>query len=317
MSKSYFPRKHDTLLFYSKSNRYSHNPAQERIYYEKPFFSANQDEKGRWYADVYIRDVWDDIKPLINVAKERTGYPTQKPQALARRIIEASSNPEDIVLDCFAGCAYVPVAAQLAGRKWIACDMSPRAWTIIRRQFHKHADLRIRTEGEIAVDGASDSIQTRLTHANRIIKVRGPQELPTRTTPDEPRRTRINALPEPTFRQTPHETGDEIWQAFLDEWGPQCWYCGQSRTADRRELHLDHIEPNKRDGTNDDCFNRALACAPCNSDKGDKLTVSETIHRALAEGRIPTEARRNEIENGFALRHQWAKDRWEAIRPNR
>ena len=90
-------------------------------------------------------DVITNIQPIAPSAKERTGYPTQKPQALARRIIEASSNPNDIVLDCFAGCAYVPVAAQITGRRWIACDMSPRAWTVIRRQFHKHPDLGIIT----------------------------------------------------------------------------------------------------------------------------------------------------------------------------
>ena len=91
ISKNYWPRKHDTILFYVKSAQYVHQPQQERVYYEKPFFNSDVDAQGRPYADVYIRDVWDqDIKPLINTSGERTGYPTQKPQALARRIIEAS-----------------------------------------------------------------------------------------------------------------------------------------------------------------------------------------------------------------------------------
>ena len=92
-----------------------------------------------------VGNLWDDISP--DLGREDVGYPTQKPQALARRIIEASSPENGIVIDCFAGCAYVPVAAQRAGRRWIACDMSPRAWTVIRRQFHKHPALGIRTEG--------------------------------------------------------------------------------------------------------------------------------------------------------------------------
>ena len=72
--------------------------------YDKPFFNAQLDEEGRPYADVYVRDVWDDIKPIINVSKERLGYPTQKPVALLERIIEASSSPGDMVLDPFCGC---------------------------------------------------------------------------------------------------------------------------------------------------------------------------------------------------------------------
>ena len=50
VSKKHWPRKHDTLLFYVKSGAYQHNPLQERIYYEKPFFTANQDEQGRYYT---------------------------------------------------------------------------------------------------------------------------------------------------------------------------------------------------------------------------------------------------------------------------
>ena len=72
-----------------------------------------------------------------SAGKEATGYPTQKPVALAERIIKASSNPGDVVLDCFVGCAYVPVAAERNRRQWIACDISPRALTVMKRQFAK------------------------------------------------------------------------------------------------------------------------------------------------------------------------------------
>ena len=317
ISKNYWPRKHDTLLFYVRSDAYKHRPLQERIFYDKPFFNSNVDDEGRSYADVYIRDVWDDIKPLINVASERSSYPTQKPQALAKRIILASSNPGDIVLDCFAGCAYVPVAAQLAGRRWIACDMSPRAWTIVRRQFHKHPDLGIVTEGEIATDGPDgNNIEQKLENGNRVIKVRGPNQLPERTTPDEPASIVVQPLPEVRYRQTPRENSDQIWNAFIDEYGPQCWYCGTAKVAHRRELHLDHIEPNLRDGTNDDCWNRAIACAICNGNKGATLTPEQTIEIAFQQGIIKTEALREEVLRGFKSRHDWARLRWEEIKAN-
>ena len=78
-------------------------------------------------------------------AVERTGYPTQKPIALAERIIQASTNPGDVVLDCFAGCAYTAVAAENLGRKWTACDINLRAWTVFKRQFNKGGNLPLLT----------------------------------------------------------------------------------------------------------------------------------------------------------------------------
>ncbi len=126
VSKQQWARKHDSILFYAKP-KYKHNPMKERIYYDKKFFTDKVDDEGRYYADVYLRDVWDDIKPLINTSKERTGYPTQKPLALLRRIIKASSKKDDIVLDPFCGCATTCIAAQQLGRKWIGIDIESQA----------------------------------------------------------------------------------------------------------------------------------------------------------------------------------------------
>ena len=260
---------------------------------------------------VPVQDIITDILQLGANQKERTGYPTQKPQALARRIIESSSAPGDLVLDCFAGCAYVPVAAELSGRRWIACDMSPRAWTIVRRQFHKQPDLRIATEGEYAEGEGVEQV----LGDTRIISVRGPYDLPERTTEDAPIPMRINALPELTFRQRPVETTAAIWDAFVKEWGTACWYCGTEKQHSRRELQLDHVEPNKRDGSNDDCWNRALACIDCNGDKGDRLSVRETIGHALEAGRISTPSLRDEQVQTFERRREWARERWETIKP--
>ena len=84
-----------------------------------------------------LNNVWTDIYALNSQAIERTGYPTQKPVALAERIIASSSHPGNIVLDCFAGCAYVAIAAERLHRRWVACDLNPRAWTVFKRQFNK------------------------------------------------------------------------------------------------------------------------------------------------------------------------------------
>ena len=76
-----------------------------------------------------VSDTWDDVP--IAAGKERTGYPTQKPLALLERIIAASSNPGDMVLDPFAGCATACVAAEKLGRRWVGIDLSPKAVELV------------------------------------------------------------------------------------------------------------------------------------------------------------------------------------------
>lgn len=83
-----------------------------------------------------LQDVWDDIAPVNSQAKERLGYPTQKPLDLLARIIAASSNPGDIVLDPFCGCGTAIEAARDLDRRWIGIDISVRALDVIRDRFH-------------------------------------------------------------------------------------------------------------------------------------------------------------------------------------
>lgn len=73
-------------------------------------------------AGVSLQDVWTDIKLIHNQSSERLGYPTQKPEEIAERIIRASSNPDDIVLDCFGGSGTTAAVAEKTGRRWIAMD---------------------------------------------------------------------------------------------------------------------------------------------------------------------------------------------------
>ena len=74
-----------------------------------------------------VDTIWDDVRPLGSRSRERVGYPTQKPLALLERIISASSDPGDMVLDPFCGCATTCVAAESLGRRWIGIDLSPMA----------------------------------------------------------------------------------------------------------------------------------------------------------------------------------------------
>ena len=82
-----------------------------------------------------LQDVWTDIFPINSQAKERLGYPTQKPLALLERIIRASSNPGDVVLDAFCGCGTTIDAAQKLGRRWIGIDITHLAIALIKNRL--------------------------------------------------------------------------------------------------------------------------------------------------------------------------------------
>ena len=83
-----------------------------------------------------VQALWDDIPPLNSQSQERLGYPTQKPVALLERILSASSNPGDVVLDPFCGCGTTVHAAEKLGRKWIGIDVTHLAIGLIEKRLH-------------------------------------------------------------------------------------------------------------------------------------------------------------------------------------
>ena len=87
---------------------------------------------------VAIIDVWTDIGPINSAAQERLGFPTQKPVALLERIIQASSNEGDTVLDPFCGCGTTIVAAQKLNREWIGIDVTHLAVSLIENRLREH-----------------------------------------------------------------------------------------------------------------------------------------------------------------------------------
>ena len=82
-----------------------------------------------------VDTMWDDIDSIGSNAKERIGFPTQKPLALLERIISASSDPGDVVLDPFCGCATACVAAEKLGRKWVGIDISEKAVELVNMRL--------------------------------------------------------------------------------------------------------------------------------------------------------------------------------------
>lgn len=149
-----FQRLHDTILFYTKTKKAVFN--QELIPYGERSGKKDShyklDEDGRWYRwqkrknqepykvylskGVRLGDWWDI--PFINAsAKERLGYPTQKPERLLERIIKSSSNEGGLVLDPFCGCGTAMAVAHRLKRKWIGIDISPTAVSLIERRLEK------------------------------------------------------------------------------------------------------------------------------------------------------------------------------------
>lgn len=158
VGKVFWGRKHDNLLFYTKTANYTFHPEKEDIIYEKPFIDTlevmpnmssltnTQKEEiinsirtntplkdkykallfKKYYANVYVRDVWDCdyTKPLISGSKAYLNYPTQKPEGLLERIIKASSNPGDLVFDCFMGSGTTQTVAMKLGRRFIGADIN-------------------------------------------------------------------------------------------------------------------------------------------------------------------------------------------------
>ena len=143
-----FPHKHDTILIYSKSKDYTFNTLYKpyRTEYIKSFFkNDDKDGKGKYQTQPdgkggrykqylnkckgqIINDVWDDIKPLNNFGRQHNlKYPTQKPIELLERIVKASSNENDIILDPFCGSGTTLEAAKNLGRKYIGLDKNKQA----------------------------------------------------------------------------------------------------------------------------------------------------------------------------------------------
>ncbi len=240
VSKSSWPKKHDTLLHYGGGHKPTFHPQMQRIIYAKPFRHTKINEKGQHYADVYVRDVWDDdpeTKALISQAKERTGWPTQKPLALLERIIKASSNEGDMVLDPFCGCATACVAAEQLQRQWIGIDISPSAEVITK---------------------------IRLDEASQQGKLLSPLPI-----------TAVSVLTEPPVRTDKTDTTTQMQlpkaHAYKHElYGQQEGKCaGCHYFLPFRNLTIDHIIPKSKGGT-DHKNNIQLLCNACNSTKSTR-----------------------------------------------
>ncbi len=139
----------------------------------KVFYTKNGIARRKRYLDeskgLRAQDIWTDIEALRSWHEERLGYPTQKPEALLERIIRASSNEGDLVLDPFCGCGTTVHAAENLGRRWIGIDISSFSTGLVRERLLRAFPLldkdAISMEGEIplSIDDARS-----LSHRNKF-----------------------------------------------------------------------------------------------------------------------------------------------------
>ena len=306
-TKRWFPRKHDTILFYAKSDESPFNRDAVRIPYEAETLarrgrlegkrsiispsvrhsgrlSDSQVESGYGRGKV-VEDWWTDITALTN-QREYVGYPTQKPLALYERIILASSKPGEWVLDPFCGCATTPIAAERTGRRWVGMDIWDNAHDIVKRRMEDNRQL--------------------LEDIPEIVYSEEP-----------PVRTDDNEVSAPSFRlktQRPTEAWEkishrEMTRILVDAQGTSdgviCAGCG--RTLEKEFMELDHITPKSDRGENH-IMNRILLCRPCNGRKRDNLTLRGLMNENKRVGWMRDEGWATVARDRAADRAEWVRE---------
>ena len=238
---------------------------------------------GRPYRKTYLSEgrpptnLWTDIAPIGARSKERYGYPQQKPLLLYKRIIEASSNEGDWVLDPFAGCATTPIAAEMLGRKWVGIDIWAEAHDAVLNRMEQEGLAVPDNDGESESDGE----QRRLLTFGDVYYSNAP---PVRSDDQEesiPYLKLKSVVQEPPG---PKMTRAEMFDRLVEEWGLVCRGCNRL-FDDPLYLQLDHNTP-RSDGGLNHISNRMLLCGPCNQIKSNTLTLSGLRRENAKRGRM-------------------------------
>ncbi len=193
-----------------------------------------------------IGDVWTDINMLNPVAKERMGYPTQKPISLYCRMILSSTNQGDVVLDPFAGCATTLVAAETLQRQWVGMDIWEKAHEVVVARLEKETGLFGKVHYETDAPVRTDDGETASPFLRIKERVKEPQGI--------------------------KMSRAEMYDFLLTQHSPKCQGCDRT-FGDPRYLELDHNTP-RADGGINHVSNRILLCGPCNRAKSNIYTLS-------------------------------------------
>lgn len=195
-----------------------------------------------------VGNLWDDINPAAG--KESTGWKTQKPLALLQRIIKASSNPGEVVLDPFAGCATCCVAAEIEGRQWVGIEACEAGSEIVQVRLHDHVWFAGVGEQRVTI------------------------------TRSAPMRTDADGKAEVTRKRTVAYRTEQNMDALYGRQRGVCKGCGNHYR--HKDFHFDHVVAQKKGGS-DELDNLQLLCGHCNSTKG--TGTMEDLRRRLAAQR--------------------------------
>ena len=300
-TRRYFPKKHDTFLMYAKTDKWTFNRIfnddntdtidfkrwNKYLVDGRYIIGANMPNHDtrfirfldRWRREngkepssddvVYevrgqaLDTVWH-MKPVDPKDKqERIGFPTQKPLALYERIIKASSNEGDIVLDPFAGCATTCVAAERLGRQWVGIDIWEKAPEVVVERLNR--------EELFAPKGTK---RTSKNQQNYLFAedFQFTDKLPERTDDGETAVPYLRVKQRVKEPKGPKWTRMQMYDHLLGQHGYRCQGCDRE-FDDQRYLELDHNTP-RSDGGMNHITNRILLCGPCNRLKSNTFTLS-------------------------------------------
>ena len=275
--KKDFKRKHDIIFRYSKSDEYKFNQIKLEALNKERYNKIEEKTGRKYFEDTHhgrykryylddgrkLEDVWTylqnkKLRQLNSMAKERVGYPTQKPLALLERIIKASSKEGDIILDPFCGCATTCIAAETLGRQWIGIDWNKQSFYMIYYRAYlmdilgtEHAPSLLSSGiiQETNVPQRTDISQEELNKIQKDLQYK--QEI------KQTKKVRRMSLEDKAIAK----------ELLYEEQAGICNGCdAYMRSVD---LTIDHITPQAQDG-DDDLDNLQLLCYRCNNWKRTK-----------------------------------------------
>ena len=309
-----FNRKHDTIYWYAKGSEWTFNRDAVRIPYKdgRPHtggFTHQSGAKAGANMDQSVADQYqqgkiaEDWWPGIAIAarsSQNTGWPTQKPLALMQRIIAASSNPGDVVLDPFAGCATTLVACENMGqgqrRRWIGIDRAGMAKVHVLNRLldtdSRNAAVAVRKVPGSEDNGVYDEAEFQKALAANRWAMRLETMPPQRTDAGESA-PGFETPHRPTTRPKTAFTYDEMLDRYFARWLYQCAGCGKpaptypNGKVDTGDFQLDHLTPRDlNDPGTDELDNRCALCAKCNRKKSDALTLTGLQRQNAKDGEL-------------------------------
>ena len=240
-----FPRKHDILFWYNKGDSWVFNKDNIKVPYKdgaphtgglKALTKARSEEYGKKGK---TPESWWSVTIACRIKKEWMGYPTQKPLKLLERIIQASTNEGDIVLDPFCGCATACVAAERLGRQWIGIDVLGKAYELVQYRLKKEV------------------VRTDEIFKKKVFFREG-----------------SDAYVQRTDLQADTRPKREIKKSLYGDQGGYCNLCDHHFAP--RHLEIDHILARAKGG-GDNYANLQLLCGSCNRIKSNRTMAEAQV----------------------------------------